>query len=70
MWNLLNVKIASPFTQVLLPSQMPTLAEAVDLITLIMYTARVMKRLCSAVNVHTTTVRLEYTTVDQEKKLE
>ena len=53
------------FTQVLLPTPMPTLAEAVDPITLTMYTALEGSHLCSAV-----AIVLEYTTADQEMKLE
>ena len=46
---------------------MPTLAEAVDFITLIMCTAVELSHLCSAVAV---ALLLEYTTADQEMKLE
>ena len=52
-------------TQVLLPPTMSTLAEAVDPITLTMYTAVGLRHLCSAV-----AIVLEYTTADQEMKLE
>ena len=51
----------------LLPTTMPTLAEAVDPITLTMYTAVELSHLCSAVAV---AMVLEYTTADQEMKLE
>ena len=54
-------------TQVLLPTPVPTLGEAVDPITLTMYTAVEVSHLCSAVTV--AIVRLEYTTADQEMKL-
>ena len=54
-------------TQVLLPTIMPTSAEAVDPITLTMYTALEVSHLCSAVAV---AIVLEYTTADQEMKLE
>ena len=47
--------------QVLLPTPMPTLAEAVDPITLTMYTAVGLSHLCSAVAV---AMVLEYTTAD------
>ena len=56
------------FTQVLLPIPMHTLAEAVDPITLMMWTAVEASHLFSAVDV--AIVRLEYTTADQEMKLE
>ena len=46
---------------------MPTLAVSVDPITLAMYTAVEVRRLCSAVAV---AIVLEYTTADQEMKLE
>ena len=52
----------------LLLTPMPTLAEAVDLITLMMYTAGGMKPLYLAVN--EAIMKLEYTTVDQEGKPE
>ena len=62
------VKIfASLFTQVLLLTPMPTLAEAVDPITLTMFTALGLRDLCSAVTV---AIVLGYTTADQEMKLE
>ena len=54
--------------QVLLATPIPTLAEAVAPITLTVYTALGVRHLCSAVTV--TIVRLEYTTADQEMKLE
>ena len=47
---------------------MPILAVAVNPITLIIYTVGDVKHLCSAVAVDI--VRLEYTTVHQEMKLE
>ena len=50
-----------------MPTTMPTLAVAVDLITLTMYTAVEVRHLCSAVAV---AIVLEYTTADQEMKLE
>ena len=53
--------------QVLLPTTMPTLAEAVDLINLTMYTALEVRHLCSAVAV---VIVLVYMTADQEMKLE
>ena len=53
--------------QVLLPTTMPTLAEAVAPITLTTYTALGVSHLCSAVAV---VIALEYTTADQEMKLE
>ena len=59
--------IAYLLTQVLLPTRMPTLAEAVDLITLTMCAAVEVSHLCSAVAV---AIVLEYTTADQEMKLE
>ena len=59
--------IAYLFTQVLLPTPMATLAEVVDPITLMMYTAVEVSHHCSAVDVATV---LEYTTADQEMKLE
>ena len=46
---------------------MPTLAVAVDPITLTMYTAAELSHLCSAVAV---AIVLEYMTADQEMKLE
>jgi len=46
---------------------MPTLAEEVDLTTLTMYTAEEVSHLCSAVTI---AIVLEYTTVDQDMKLE
>ena len=55
---------ASLFTQVLLPTPMPTLAEAVDPINLRVWPAVEVSHLYSAVIV------LEYTTADQEMKLE
>ena len=58
---------ASLSTQVLLPIAMPTLAEAVNPITLPMCTAEEVSHLCSAVDV---AIVLEYTTADQEMKLE
>ena len=62
------VKIfACLFTQVLLLTPMPTLAVAVAPIPLIMYTAVEVSHLCSAVAV---AIVLEYTTADQEMKLE
>ena len=54
--------------QVLLPTPMPTLAVAVDPITLMMYTALEVRHLCSAVAV--VIIVLEYMTADQEMKLE
>ena len=60
--------VAYLFTQVLLPTPMPTLAVAVAPITLIMYTAVEVSHLCSAAAV--AIVRLEYITADQEMKLE
>ena len=51
----------------LLPTPMPTLAEAVDPITLTMCTAVEVSHLCSAVAI---AMVLEYTTADQEMKLE
>ena len=63
-----SVKYLYMFTQVPLPTVMPTLAVAVDPITLIMYTAEEVSHLYSTVDV--ATERLEYTTADQEMKLE
>ena len=57
----------SLFTQVLLPTTIPTLAVAVDPITLMMSAAVEVSHLCSTVAV---AVVLEYTSVDQEKLLE
>ena len=54
-------------TQVLLPIPMPTLAVAMDPITLMMYTAVEVSHLCSAV---AAAIVLEYTTADQEEQLE
>ena len=51
----------------LLPTPMPTLAVAVDPITLTMYTVVEVNHLCSAVVM---AIVLEYTTADQEMKLE
>ena len=59
--------VAYLFTQVLLPILMPTLAVAVDFITLTMYTAVEVSHLCSAVAV---VIVLVHTTADQEMKLE
>ena len=62
------VKIfVSLFNQVLLPTPMPTLAVAVDPITLTMYTVVEVSHLCSAVVM---AIVLVYTTADQEMKLE
>ena len=58
----------SLFTQVLLPTPMPTSAEAVAPITFTMCTAVELSHLCSAVVV--AIVRLDYTTAGQEMKLE
>ena len=63
----LKQHVVYPFTQVLLPTTMPTSAVAVDPITLIMYTAVEVSHLCSAV---VAAIVLEYTTADQEMKLE
>ena len=59
--------VAYLFTQVLLPILMPTLAEAVDPITLRVCTAVGLRHPYSAVAV---AIVLEYTTADQEMKLE
>ena len=53
--------------QVLLPTPIPTLAEPLAPITLTMYTALGVSHLCSAVVM---VIVLEYTTADQEMKLE
>ena len=53
--------------QVLLPTPIPTLAVAVAPIILTTYTAVEVSHLCSAVVV---VIALEYTTADQEMKLE
>ena len=53
--------------QVLLPTPIPTLAEAVAPIILTTYTALGVSHLCSAVVV---VIVLVYTTADQEMKLE
>ena len=55
------------YCKVLLPTPMPTLVVAVDPITLMMCAAEEMSHLCSAVAV---AIVLEYTTADQEMKLE
>ena len=62
-----SVKYLYLLTQVPSPTRMPTLAEAVDPITLIMCTAVEVSHLCSAVDV---AIVLEYLTADQEMKLE
>ena len=62
-----SVKYLYLLTQVPMPTPMPTLAEAVDPITLMMYTAVEVRHLCSAVAV---AIILEYLTADQEMKLE
>ena len=62
-----SVKYLYMLTQVPLPMRMPTLAVAVDPITLMMYTAVEVRHLCSAVDV---AIVLEYLTADQEMKLE
>ena len=62
-----HAKIFVPLIQVLLPTQMHTLAVAVAPTTLIMCTAVEVSHLCSAVTV---AIVLEYTTAGQEMKLE